>query len=358
MKKTKLISAVAIMLAAGSMLFTSCDFLNPPEDNKTEQGGNQDDDKKDQDDEKTSGYKGELITELEVSKTYFGPGWAETTEGVEAKVEGNKITYVIPGATYEEWQAQLFLSTNGCVESGKYYDVSYTLTPSAALARYTFKFDSDAEMVYKNNLTAEAAAKVEHFYINPTEPVENITFVYDFGGNAAAVTVEIADLKLKEITKDEYDTATYVPPVSGTKNEVLFAQNTDDVTVALNDALEAWWDNGTGLTYVTDTETFAGLTVKKCSAGVAGGCFGIVLSTPVTFKAGAKLQMDVYSAENFKVKPVEPDAEREITVTPNEWTTVTADLGDKDGTLTKFGIIVTEADQLIYIKDVRIIDNE
>lgn len=367
MKKTKLIGALAILATASTLLLTGCPKPtdNPGKSDPIENPDTPDvpdtpdtpdvpdtpdtpdvPETPDTPDTPDTG----LIATGSIVKTYFSADWSNEFAGT-AVIEDGKIIVNIPEATTQEWQAQVFLSTNGSVAADTCYDVSYVITPSVGLGRYTVKFDEVAQMVYENKLTADAE-KTEHFYIKPTGAVENITFIFDFGGNAAQ-SIEIAELAITEITQEAYDELTYVPPVSGTTNEVLFAQDADSITDALADGLEGWWG-----TCTYETDTVDGYTVKKCSADVAGGCFGIYVATPVVYKAGAKVQVTAKSSANFKLKPVDPDVEYVIEVTPDEWTTTTFSLGDADGTMEKIGVIVTEAGQVVYISDLRIIDNE
>lgn len=136
-----------------------------------------------------------VVTTAE-SSIYFGA----TGNAVVTGSLSNGYTYILPSATSAQWQAQLFLATDADITSGEKYAFSVKLKSTVAMSNVTVKFDHTSEIYYCNTISLEANVEKE-IAVTATSSVsvDNITFVFDFGNNAAG-TVKIYDLSLTKPT--------------------------------------------------------------------------------------------------------------------------------------------------------------
>ena len=73
---------------------------------------------------------------------YYAPGWVLTSDPVYNK-NGFDYSVILPTATNERWQAQMFVNTDIALSSAKTYDFSVILTSSADLPKALVKVCAD-----------------------------------------------------------------------------------------------------------------------------------------------------------------------------------------------------------------------
>lgn len=166
-----------------------------------------------------------LITKISETETYFGPGWNQDSTVVAEGNLNDGYIYNLPVATYEQWQAQVKLTTDAKVVYGKAYKFTTTITPTADLKNITVKMQMNGNSDEANNTLLFVNDKKINLKANtPNEisivcqslvDLENALLIFDFGGNPAA-SIKIENIKLVETVYNEPEFIPSTKPSKGT----------------------------------------------------------------------------------------------------------------------------------------------
>ena len=148
-----------------------------------------------------------LITSANIGEFYFAPGWnVESTASASGNLSSG-FTFNMTKATSEQWQAQLKLTTDADIVSGKTYQFTCTLRSNVALSGVTVKIQKNGSDDDSNNTFLFAKDKAYALDANADKEISvkatssvSITdalVIFDFGANPAS-TVKISNLKLVE----------------------------------------------------------------------------------------------------------------------------------------------------------------
>jgi hypothetical protein len=131
---------------------------------------------------------------------YYAPGWSQIADP-EVSLVDDTYTVNLTSATYEQWQAQMWLDTDISTTSTNNYDFSVVLNSSTDMAAALIKLykrgdDSNPYFDPRITLTANEDYKFSMTDM-PGKDIENLSLLFDFGGNAAGTVVKISDIVLK-----------------------------------------------------------------------------------------------------------------------------------------------------------------
>ena len=66
-------------------------------------------------------------TDIHLNSFWYAPGWSQIADPAYS-YDGDAWTVTLPEATTEQWQAQMHIGSNICLEEGKSYDGSFIFT--------------------------------------------------------------------------------------------------------------------------------------------------------------------------------------------------------------------------------------
>ena len=139
---------------------------------------------------------------------WYAPGWTQIDDPTYSR-SGNDWTVKLPEATTDQWQAQMFITTDAAVKVGTHYDYSVIFTSNADHPHVTMKLgsasNSDFALCYEPNIKLKAGEPY-CFYIHDVEStadINDIQLIFDFGGNADNAEISIENLALKETANDD-----------------------------------------------------------------------------------------------------------------------------------------------------------
>ncbi len=137
-------------------------------------------------------------------KFFYAPGWAQLPDP-EVKAEAGVYTYTLESATYEPWQAQAFFISDIETNDVNNYDFSVTITSSenvnGTLKLYQRVEEGGSNDVFLFNEQVTLKAEKPFVYRNDAMKginMQNITLLFDCGGNPANTTIYIANPVLRE----------------------------------------------------------------------------------------------------------------------------------------------------------------
>ncbi len=155
------------------------------------------------------------------TRFYYAPNWNQLSDP-SCTYSDESYVVRLTQATFQQWQAQMFLETNLSTAEGKYYDFSVTLESSKDVNDATVKLyqkgnDNSYYFTERIDLTANAPYEfrmrgMKGINMNP------VSLVLDFGGNAANTVVKVSGLSLIEydempdttpVNLDEYNLVWY-----------------------------------------------------------------------------------------------------------------------------------------------------
>ena len=137
---------------------------------------------------------------------FYAPGWSEIA-APEIVVNGNNYTVMLPHATYEQWQAQVFFNTDISTSSASQYDFSLILNSNKNIGRATIKLakTGDDETYYFAEMVSLSAYEDKLIVFSGMEglDMDNVSLVFDFGGNPEGSEITISDIVLKDSANDD-----------------------------------------------------------------------------------------------------------------------------------------------------------
>lgn len=149
-------------------------------------------------------------TDIHLNSFWYAPGWAQIADPAYT-YDGDAWTVTLPEATTDQWQAQMHIGSNICLEEGKSYDGSFIFTSTMDIKNVTLKIhpdgdDDDAHSFFCNqkiNLTAGEPVTYWFSNLPAVVPMNNLVFTLDFGGNPAGIEVTIENFVLKDHANDD-----------------------------------------------------------------------------------------------------------------------------------------------------------
>ena len=137
---------------------------------------------------------------------YYAPGWSQIGDP-ELKINGKEYVVSLPSATFEQWQAQVMFHTNMSTSSSSLYDFSVILNSNKNIAKATVKLvsaDDENIFYFAENVSLSAYEdKLIVFTAMEGIDMDNVTLVFDFGGNPEGSEVTIRDVVLKDNANDD-----------------------------------------------------------------------------------------------------------------------------------------------------------
>lgn len=137
-------------------------------------------------------------------KFFYAPGWTQLPDP-EVKAEAGVYTYTLESATFEPWQAQAFFISDIEINDVNNYDFSVTITSSenvnGTLKLYQRVEEGGSNDVFLFNEQVTLKAEKPFVYRNDAMKginMQNITLLFDCGGNPANTTIYIANPVLRE----------------------------------------------------------------------------------------------------------------------------------------------------------------
>ncbi len=137
-------------------------------------------------------------------KFFYAPGWTQLPDP-EVKAEAGVYTYTLTQATNEPWQAQAFFISDIEINDVNNYDFSVTITSSenvnGTLKLYQRVEEGGSNDVFLFNEQVTLKAEKPFVYRNDAMKginMQNITLLFDCGGNPANTTIYIANPVLRE----------------------------------------------------------------------------------------------------------------------------------------------------------------
>lgn len=132
---------------------------------------------------------------------YYAPGWSQLPDPVPT-VSGNSITFALPSATWEQWQAQMFVAGGPAFGSDESYDFKVEIESNVELPSVTVKFTEDGD---DNNFFFSETVKLNEgpntFWqsaLTAPAPMAKTRFVFDFGGNPDGTEVTIKNITIQK----------------------------------------------------------------------------------------------------------------------------------------------------------------
>lgn len=149
-------------------------------------------------------------TEIKLNSFWYAPGWNQIKDP-DYSFDGDAWTVTLPEATTDQWQAQMHIGSNICLEEGKSYDGSFIFTSTMDINNVTLKIhpdgdDDDAHSFFCNqkiNLTAGEPVTYWFSNLPAVVPMNNIVFTLDFGGNPAGIQITVENFVIKDHANDD-----------------------------------------------------------------------------------------------------------------------------------------------------------
>lgn len=175
---------------------------------------------------------------------FYAPGWAQIANPAW-NFDGTTYTLTLPEATTDQWQAQMHVGTDICLQEGEHYDGSYIFTCSQDMSNITVKIhpdgdDDDAHSFFPATKVNVKAGEPQAFFfydVPAAIDMNNLVYTFDFGGNPAGVEIIIENIVIKNHNDDD---GTPVPDIPSTP---------EPNWVDVNSADNLWNGLGYNLTY-------------------------------------------------------------------------------------------------------------
>jgi len=140
------------------------------------------------------------------NRYFYAPGWTQITDP-EMTQDGNSYTFSLPTATTDQWQAQCFFETDLATSSSNNYDFSCKLNSTKAIGNVTVKLfekGDDNTFYFVDNIALNANENTYAIHTDLTGlDIENVSLLFDFGGNTEGTEVTVSDVVLKEHSCDD-----------------------------------------------------------------------------------------------------------------------------------------------------------
>ncbi len=158
-----------------------------------------------------------LTAKKEIKSFFYAPGWAQIADP-EHSFNGDAFSVRLPEATTDQWQAQIHIGTDICLQQGEHYDGSFIYTSNVDINAAVLKIhpdgdDDDAHSFFPNAKIKLTAGEPVTFWFSDLEAavdMNNVVFTLDFGGNPAGAEITIENFVLKN---HKYDDGTVLPEV-------------------------------------------------------------------------------------------------------------------------------------------------
>lgn len=135
------------------------------------------------------------------NRFFYAPGWGQIADP-EIKVSNKEYTVILPQATFEQWQAQVFFETDMSSSAGKNYDFRCVLNSNKNMSKATIKLvksGNDEEFYFTKEVSLKAYEDVVvKFPKLEGQDFEKIDLVFDFGGNQENTEVTISEILFKD----------------------------------------------------------------------------------------------------------------------------------------------------------------
>lgn len=128
---------------------------------------------------------------------WYAPGWSQIADP-EITFEGKNFSVMLPQGTTDQWQAQVFLTTNVPIpDIDTAYDFKVTLKSDKDHPGVTIKLtEADDNFFFAERVALKAGSPTTFVMTNvkAIKPMEKLKIFFDFGGNAAETKVEITNM--------------------------------------------------------------------------------------------------------------------------------------------------------------------
>ena len=132
---------------------------------------------------------------------YYAPGWSQIADPT-CTVDGNSYTFVLPSATSATWQAQCFMETDITTTAANTYDFSCHIKAAADHNNVTvklFKKGDDGTFFFSDVISLKAGEDYLFYKSNmPGIDIENVSLLFDFGGNPDNFEVTVSKIDIQE----------------------------------------------------------------------------------------------------------------------------------------------------------------
>ena len=132
---------------------------------------------------------------------YYAPGWNQIADPA-LTADGNSYTVSLPEATSDTWQAQVKFLTDMRTSAASHYDFSCKLMSNTDHNNVTVKLvKTGDDATYYFQETVSLKAYEEYVFYKSDMPgidMDNVSLVFDFGGNAENTEVTVSDITLQE----------------------------------------------------------------------------------------------------------------------------------------------------------------
>lgn len=163
---------------------------------------------------------------------FYAPGWGQIADPAY-RFDGDAYSITLPEATTDQWQAQMHIGTDICLDEGTHYDGSVIFTATMDMKNVTLKIhpdgdDDDAHSFFPNqkiNLTAGEPATFWFSDLEAVVPMNNLVFTLDFGGNPAGVEVTVENFVIKDHANND---GTVLPELPSTPEPTWVAVDSPD----------------------------------------------------------------------------------------------------------------------------------
>lgn len=154
----------------------------------------------------------------QINSFFYAPGWAQLPDP-EHSFDGETFSVKLPEATTDQWQAQIHIGTDICLNEGESFDGSFIFTSTMDMKNVTLKIhpdgdDDDGHSFFCNqkiNLTAGEPVTYWFSDLTAVVPMNNLVFTLDFGGNPAGIEVTIENFVIKNHANDDGTVLPEVP---------------------------------------------------------------------------------------------------------------------------------------------------
>ncbi len=159
---------------------------------------------------------------------YYAPGWSQISNPTYTFNNGD-FTVQLPEATTDRWQAQMLIPTDINTSSASNYDFSVILTSKKGTKGVMVKLvdPNDDNIYYCAEEVSLDAGEPKCFYMSnmPGLDINNLKFVFDFGGNAANDEINIESIVFKNHADDD---GTVVPEKPTEQEPIWASENSEE----------------------------------------------------------------------------------------------------------------------------------
>lgn len=133
---------------------------------------------------------------------YYAPGWNQLPNPT-CTVDGYSYSFDLPSATWEQWQAQMFIAGGPAFGTAEAYDFKVELTSSTDIGKATVKFTEDGNdnnFFFAENVALTGGVTTTFWVANLKAPADmaKTRFVFDFGGNPDGTSITISNIVIQK----------------------------------------------------------------------------------------------------------------------------------------------------------------